>query len=153
MDGIKLSDQNLFTNDDVETAKNKIRSIVYSESSTNLTSYQNILEGKSTLNSYEFEFYPQRNGTSIQAKYGLTTLGLILGIILLIPGVIFGAIIFILWYLKMDEVKSALGRAFPQYVPPQYAYPQSQTPPPQEPANEESTHSTQGDPKTPPPPE
>ncbi len=151
MDGIKLSDQNLFTNDDVETAKSKIQSIVYSESSINLSGYQNILEGKSTLNSYEFEFYPQRNGTSIQAKYGLTTLGLILGIILLMPGVIFGAIIFILWYLKMDEVKSALGRAFPQYFPPQYGYQQGQAQPPQEPSGQESHHSTQGDSDTPPP--
>lgn len=75
MEGIKISDQTLFTEEGVEEAKNKLRSIVYSEGGgVNLNGYQNTLEGSSTLNSYEIDLYPQENGTSIRVKYGLTTL-------------------------------------------------------------------------------
>ncbi|MFW6141515.1 MAG: hypothetical protein ACOC53_03025 [Candidatus Saliniplasma sp.] len=153
MEGIKLTDQNLFTREDVETAKRKVHSIVYSEGDVNLNGYQNTLEGHSTLNSYEVEFFPQRDGTGIRVKYGLTTIGLILGIILLVPGVIFGVIILLLWYLKMDEVKSSLGRAFPMYVPPQgfsdYSQIQGKTG-----QYNQSPHETdEGDSDIPPPPE
>ncbi|MFO7791687.1 MAG: hypothetical protein R6W73_01720 [Candidatus Saliniplasma sp.] len=118
MEGIKISDQNLFAEEDIESAKAKIRSIVHAEGGVQLKGVQNSLEGNSTLNSYEIDFYPQEKGTSIRVKYGLTTLGLILGVILLFVGVVVGAIILILWYIKMDEVKSAMDKAFPEYVPP-----------------------------------
>lgn len=51
MDGIKLTDQNLFAEEDIETVKNKIHSIFYSKGDVNLQGYQNSLEGSSTLNS------------------------------------------------------------------------------------------------------
>ncbi len=156
MDGIRITDQSLFTEENLETAKGKIQSIFHTKADVTLTStgYQNTLEGENILNSYEVNFYPQEKGTSIEINYGVSTVGLILGVIFLILGVIIGLIILLIWFIKMDDVKSALKNAFPQYhVPP--AQPQyqhqaysTQTPPPQ---TEDNTQSEE-DKDTPPPP-
>ncbi len=153
MEGIKITDQNLFAEEDIDTLKNKIHSVFYSEGDVNLEERQNTLEGSSTLNSYEVDFYPQGEGTRIQVKYGLTTLGLILGILFLFLGVIIGAIILLFWYMKMDGVKSALDKAFPHYnVPSQQSYaqqPQQQS----QPQPDEPPEKDPDDQITPPPPE
>ncbi|MFP3872331.1 MAG: hypothetical protein ACOC55_05940 [Candidatus Natronoplasma sp.] len=161
MEGIELTDQNLFSEDSIHEAKNKVRSILHAEGDVTLQDRQNRLEGSTTLNSYEIDFYPQDEGTRIHVKYGLSTVGLVLGLIFLIIGVVIGAIILLLWYMKMDSVKDALNRAFPGYnVPPQQGYaqqPQQQPPPPtqqsqQPPQPQQPEQSSERDSETTPPP-
>lgn len=118
MDGIKISDQNLYGNEGVENTKNKVWS-VFSSQGVHLDGGQNRLTGDSFINSYEVDFFPHDDGTRIHVKYGLSTLGIFLAIILLILGVVLGLILLIYWYIKMDEMKSSLSHAFPGFVPPQ----------------------------------
>ncbi len=147
MDGIEITDQNLFTDEDVETAKSKIQSVFNAEANILLRGYQNRLEGDGFLNSYEVEFYPQEDGTWIRVKHGATILGLILGVIFLLLGVIIGLIIILLWYIKMDRVKGALNRAFPQYhVPPAQGFTaQTQQPPQHQQPPQQPNQQTAGD--------
>lgn len=117
MEGIKVTDQTLYTDDEVQESKNKIWSIFSSEG-VDLQESRNRLKGESTLNSYEIDFLTQGEGTRIQVKYGFTVLGVILTVILLAAGVVFGALMVLIWYMKMDEIKSSLSSAFSAYVPP-----------------------------------
>ncbi len=118
MEGIKITDQDLYEGEGVNKAKNKIWS-VFSSEGVQLKEMQNRLKGESTLNSFEIDFFPQNGGTRIQVKYGLTTLGVIFTIILLALGVVVGAILLLIWYMKMDDIKSSLSDAFPGFVPPE----------------------------------
>jgi len=118
MEGIKITDQDLYGGEDVQKAKNKVWS-VFSTEGIQLQEMQNRLKGESTLNSYEIDFFPQNDGTRIRVKYGLTTLGIILAVILLALGVVIGAILLLIWYMNMDDIKSSLSNAFPSFVPPE----------------------------------
>lgn len=145
MEGIKITDQDLYGNEGVQEVKNRIWS-VFSSEGVHLEDIQNKLRGETTLNSYEIDLFPQDEGTRIRVKYGLTSLGLILTIVLLIPGVVFGAILLLFWYVKMDEIKSSLSNAFPGYVPPQRPPARGYN---QQPRGEDQKDSG----KTPPPPQ
>jgi len=144
MEGIKITDQDLYGGKGIQEAKNKVWS-VFSSEGVQLQETQNRLKGESTLNSFEIDFFPQNDGTRIQVKYGLTTLGIILTIILLALGVVVGAILLLIWYMKMDDIKSSLSDAFPGFVPPE------QTPAPGFNPQDSSLERDDSD-KTPPPP-
>jgi len=144
MEGIKITDQELYGDEEVQKAKNKVWSI-FSTEGIQLQEMQNRLKGESTLNSYEIDFFSQNDRTRIRVKYGLTTVGVILTVILLALGVVVGAILLLIWYMKMDDIKSSLTNAFPGFLPPEKT-PTPTLNPPNSPMEQDDSD------KTPPPP-
>ncbi len=117
----------LYSEENAQTVQGHLHSIFTSEGQ-DIDDYQpGIISADSFLNSIEAKVYPYQKGTRIEVDHGISTVGLILGLVLL-PTVI-GVVIFILWYMKYDKLKGELKRAFPAFMPPP---PQSgySTPPP-----------------------
>ncbi len=139
MEGIRITGQNLFSQESIDSAKNKVQSLIHSKGmdlkggpeggygGQQAPSQappqgpgpqpQSVIEADSTFNSIEVRFQPYQGGTRMEVDHGITTVGLILGII----GLFFfalGAIVFILWFLKYNETKDDLNRTFPAYMPP-----------------------------------
>ncbi|MFW5928431.1 MAG: hypothetical protein ACOCSL_04425 [Thermoplasmatota archaeon] len=117
MEGLKITGKTLFSDEDPESIKREIASILSSEGNE-VMGWERTITGESTLNTYEINLFPGDKGTRIEVNYGMSTLGLILTLIFLVLGGIIGVIILLLWYLKMDEIKSSLKHAFPGYMPP-----------------------------------
>ncbi|MFP4050996.1 MAG: hypothetical protein ACLFVB_04575 [Thermoplasmata archaeon] len=117
MEGLKITGKTLFSDEDPESIKRETASILSSEGNE-VMGWERTITGESTLNTYEINLFPGDKGTRIEVNYGMSTLGLILTLIFLVLGGIIGVIILILWYLKMDEIKSSLKHAFPGYMPP-----------------------------------
>ncbi len=130
MEGIRITGQNLFSQESIDSAKNKVHSLIaskgmdiepgpqdYQTQTPPRPRSQNFIQASSTLNSIEVRFQPYQGGTKIEVDHGITTIGLILGVL----GLIFfalGLIAFLLWFLKYNETKDDLQRTFPGYLPP-----------------------------------
>ncbi|MFW5904534.1 MAG: hypothetical protein ACOCTK_03600 [Candidatus Saliniplasma sp.] len=117
MEGLRITGQTLFSDQDIETIKREIASTLSSEGNETVA-WERTITGESTLNTYEINLFPGEKGTRIEVNYGMSTLGLILTLVFLVLGGIIGVIILILWYFKMDEIKSSLKHAFPGFMPP-----------------------------------
>ena len=117
MEGLRITGQSLFSDQDIETIKREIASTLSAEG-TEVMAWERTITGESTLNTYEINLFPGDKGTRIEVNYGMSTLGLMLTVIFLVLGGIIGVIILLLWYLKMDDIKSSLKHAFPGYMPP-----------------------------------
>lgn len=117
MEGLRISGQTLFSDQNIETIKREIASTL-SAKGAEAMAWERTITGESTLNTYEINLFPGDKGTRIEVNYGMSTLGLILTLIFLVLGGIIGVIILLLWYLKMDDIKSSLKHAFPGYMPP-----------------------------------
>ena len=117
MEGLRITGQTLFSDQDIETIKREIASTLSAEG-TEVMAWERTITGESTLNTYEINLFPGDKGTRIEVNYGMSTLGLMLTVIFLVLGGIIGVIILLLWYLKMDDIKSSLKHAFPGYMPP-----------------------------------
>ncbi len=124
MDGIRITGQNLYAEERVRDVQEQARSILSSKGLDVESQYgqYGMLKGESFLNCVEVNLKDRGEGTSIEIDYGMTTLGVILTLVGLIIGVVIGALLVILWYLKTDELKSSFGRAYPGYGPPQHKY-------------------------------
>ncbi len=117
MEGLRITGQTLFSDQDIETIKREIASTLSSEGAE-AVAWERTITGESTLNTYEINLFPGDKGSRIEVNYGMSTLGVILTLIFLVLGGIIGVIILLLWYLKMDDIKSSLKHAFPGYMPP-----------------------------------
>ena len=117
MEGLRITGQTLFSDQDIETIKREIASTLSAEGAE-AVAWERTITGESTLNTYEINLFPGDKGTRIEVNYGMSMLGVILTLIFLVLGAIIGIIILLLWYLKMDEIKSSLKHAFPGYMPP-----------------------------------
>lgn len=145
MEGLRITGQTLFSDQDNETIKHKIASIL-SANGSEVMAWERTITGESTLNTYEVNLFPGDKGSRIEVNYGMSTLGIILTLIFLVLGGIIGIIILVLWYMKMDDIKSELKHAYPGYMPPQQqkAYSEGQAtqynnpPPPQQSQKEQS---------------
>jgi len=118
MEGLRITGQTLFSDQNIENIKREIASILSSENAE-VMAWERTVTGESTLNTYEINLFPQQDGTRIEVNYGISTLGLVLTLIGLVIGGIIGVILLVLWYMKMDDIKSSLKHAFPGYMPPQ----------------------------------
>ena len=142
MDGIRITAQNLFSEESIASSKDRVRSLIVSKGldlESRADGYQaqpipggqpqSVIRASSTLNSMEVRFQSYQNGTKIEVDHGITTIGLILGLLGLIIFLL-GAIVFLIWFLKYNETKDDLHRMFPGYLPPpqqqQYGGQQSQ---------------------------
>ncbi len=117
MEGIRISGQTLFSDQDIDRIKHEIASIL-SANDAEVMAWERTITGESTLNTYEIHISPGKKGNRIDVNFGMSTLGIILTLIFLVFGAIIGIIILIIWYLKMDDIKSTLRQAFPGYMPP-----------------------------------
>lgn len=117
MEGLRITGQTLFSDEDPESIKREIASILSSEGNE-VMAWERIVTGESTLNTYEVNLFPGEKGTRVEVNFGMSTLGVILTLIFLVLGGIIGVILLIIWYLKMDDIKSSLKHAFPGYMPP-----------------------------------
>ncbi len=127
MDGIRVGGQQLYTEDNVQNVQGNLHSIFASEG-LDIDEYgAGIISANSLFNSIEAKVYQYQKGTRIEIDHGISTIGLILGLILLFT--VIGVVIFILWYIKYDKLKSELKRAFPAFLPPP-AQQNMGTPPP-----------------------
>lgn len=118
MDGLRIGGQHLYSEGGVQQAKSTVQSILYTEDMDVQFLPNGGIEGKSTLNSIEVNFFPHQNGTRVEVDHGISTVGVILGVILLMAFVLGGIIVLLFWYMKYDDLKDALKRAFPGYMPP-----------------------------------
>lgn len=154
MEGIRVAGQGLFSQENKESAKDKVQSVVWSKGmnidpvpnkghgqrtqapATQGIRSQDIIEASSTLNSIEVRFQNYQGGIRIDVDHGITPIGLILGVIgLFIFGL--GLILFLFWFLKYNELKDELNRTFPAYLPPgQQQYGGRQTAPPRQGQNQ-----------------
>jgi len=145
MEGIRITGQDLFSEENIETTKNKVQSLLVSKGmnikgsfkankvknnqtskSNPSNSYdmhaQNTIQASSRLNSIEVRFRSFQGGTKIEVNHGITKLGLILGIVgffmSFLSSFLFalGLIVFLIWFLKYNETKDDLNRAFPAYL-------------------------------------
>jgi len=143
MEGIRITGQDLFTEEAVSSARDKVHSLIVSKGlkpesrhiqDTQISAEdrsQNIIQASSLLNSIEVRFRPYRGGTKIEVDHGITPLGLILGVLGLLI-IILGIVIFLFWFLKYNETKDDLHRTFPGYLPPaQTQYREERTSPTQ----------------------
>ncbi len=127
MDGIRIGGQQLYTEDNTQNVLGHLHSIFVSEG-LDIDEYNpNLISANSLFNSIEAKVSPYQKGTRIEVDHGISTIGLILGLVLLFT--VIGVVIFILWYMKYDKLKSELKRAFPAFLPPPQ---QQRSPPPPE---------------------
>lgn len=156
MDGISIGGQHLYSEEDVQQCQSKVHSILHSKDMDVQYMPNGGIEGESTLNSIEVNFLPQQDGTMIEVDHGISPIGVILGVILMFAFVIGGLVIFLIWYLKYDELKDELKMAFPAYMPPGQGAPgpRSQQPPQNQQSTQYQNPPNQNQPNnTPPPPE
>ncbi len=118
MDGIRTGGQQLFSEENAQRVQEITHSVFVSEGLEIEQYGQGIISAKSFLNSVEAKIYPYQNGTRIELDHGISTIGLILGLVLLLLFVVGGIVILIIWYLKYDALKNELKRVFPAYLPP-----------------------------------
>jgi len=129
-DGVRLMGDSYFSPEDPSTVQGKLHSLLNSRGYP-AGGGPGFLGFKSTLNSAEIRFMPAYNGgTQITLDNGISILGLVLGIVFLLFGLTFiiSVVIFILWYMKADEVKKIISGFAPPYGPPPPGY--YQPPPP-----------------------
>ncbi|MGM0509534.1 MAG: hypothetical protein ACQESD_00195, partial [Thermoplasmatota archaeon] len=126
MDGLRIGGQHLYNQGDMAQTKNTVQSILHGEDMDVEYLPNGGMEGKSTLNSIEVNFIQHQGGTRVEVDHGITTVGVILGVILLMAFVLGGIIVLLFWYMKYDDLKDALKRAFPGYIPPAGGYGQAE---------------------------
>jgi len=122
MDGLRIGGQHLYSEGDMAQTKNTVQSILYGEDMDVEYLPNGGMEGKSTLNSIEVNFFQHQDGTRVEIDHGISTVGVILGVILLVAFVLGGIIVLLFWYMKYDDLKDDLKRAFPGYMPPGGVY-------------------------------